>query len=516
MAGSTVRFEPSTLAELLASSRISTTGDVDGSAEALTDGRTSLTWTGYVEGAARVAAALVAVGVVPGDRVVVRMLKSVQAFVAVHGVLQAGGVVTPIDPLAPTNHAISVASDAGAIVGLCDQRSRLGLLAPDGPLEHVIDPSEVMAGDDAVVPVDVTIRPEDPAYIIYTSGSTGLPKGIVHTHASALAYATAAAQEYELDGNDRFANIAPLQFDQSTFELYTATLVGAAVVVVPDVMLRFPASLSKLVADQRVSVWYSVPFILEQLVERGVLDERDLSALRWILFGGEVFAPERLDGLRRHVPNATVSNVYGPAEVNQCTRHDVAPGDELDPEVPIGAAWSAAECRLVDPDDLHDTLDGPAVGRLLVCTATAMVGYWQRPDLTDRAFSMIDGRRWYDTGDLVRRRVDGQLVFVGRVDNQVKVRGHRIELEAVDAALAALPGVEAATTVVVRSRTGTGPDRLVGVVVHHGDVSQVRSDLALRLPPAMVPDDVRAVGELPRTSSGKIDRPASLRLVLDE
>ncbi|MFK8025630.1 MAG: AMP-binding protein [Ilumatobacter sp.] len=505
--------EIATLADLVASARLSSGGDIDPSAPALTDGRDELDWAGYVDGVSRVAGALVDAGLEPGDRVVVRMLKSVRSFVAVHGVLRAGGVVTPVDPLAPAGHAIAVAADAGASIGLCDPRSGAGLAAPDGPLAHILDPAVILASDVPPTAVDVAVGPDDVAYIIYTSGSTGRPKGIVHTHASALAYATAAADEYQLGSADRFANIAPLQFDQSTFELYTAALLGACVVVVPDAMLRFPASLSKLIADQRVSVWYSVPFVLEQMVARGAPEERDFSALRWILFGGESFAADRLAALRAHTPNATISNVYGPAEVNQCTRHDIVPGAPLDPDIPIGAAWSVATCRLVEPDDVETTIDGPGVGRLLVHTATAMSGYWRRPDLTDSAFHDLDGGRWYDTGDLVRRRDDELLVFVGRVDNQVKVRGQRIELEAVDAALNDLPGVDAAIAVVLRGADSTEMDRLVALVVTSSQTDGVRAELATRLAPQMVPDEVIAVSDLPRTSSGKIDRPASQQLV---
>ncbi len=513
-----------TLAQLVAPERLAPGGPLEHDRPAITDGTVELTWAEYVEHVDTVARHLVAAGVAPGDRVVIRMLKSVWSFVGVHGALRAGGVATPIDPLAPSAHAAAVVEDAGATVGLCDARSARGLVAPDRPLAAVLDVSELATSTAPAGTELPQVGPDDPAYIIYTSGSTGRPKGIVHTHRSGLAYARTAAAEYELTANDRFANIAPLQFDQSTFELYTAALVGATVVTVPDVVLRFPASLATLVADQRVTVWYSVPFVLEQLVARGALEDRDLTSVRWILFGGEAFAADRLDALRAAFPAAVISNVYGPAEVNQCTRYDVEPGDPLDPDVPIGGAWSAADVRMVDPDDVTRRLDGEGVGRLLVSSETAMAGYWGRPDLTDRVFHDLDGRRWYDTGDLVRRRDDGLLVFVGRVDNQVKVRGHRVELEAVDAALSECDGVGAATTVVHRAPAdaaeGRDGARLVALVVGVGPgadpgdlASAVRSAVSARLPAAMVPDEVRVVDDLPRTSSGKIDRPAAARLL---
>ena len=149
------------------------------------------------------------------------------------------------------------------------------------------------------------------------------PRASCTRTAVALAYVRLAAAAYDLAPSDRFANIAGLHFDQSTFELYVAPFVGAAVTVVPDAVLRFPASVSELVERERVTVWYSVPYVLRQLVTRGALDARDLRSIRWILYGGESYPPDELADLMRALPAATVSNVYGPAEVNQCMRHDL-------------------------------------------------------------------------------------------------------------------------------------------------------------------------------------------------
>ncbi len=358
------------------------------------------------------------------------------------------------------------------------------------------------------------VEPSDPAYIIYTSGSTGAPKGIVHSHASALAYARAAVDEYQLGTGDRLANIAPLHFDQSTFELYAAPLAGAAVLVVPDPVLRFPASVSELVARERITVWYSVPYLLEQLSARGALDERDLSAVRWVLYGGESFPPSTLAELMHQLPTASFSNVYGPAEVNQCTAYHLR--RPPDGPVPIGRAWRAAEIRILDPDDHSIEVEPGQVGTIAVSTPTMMSGYWNRPDLTDESTLVdADGTRWYLTGDLACARDDGELVFLGRVDHQVKVRGHRIELEAIDALLREVGGVSAATVIV--DRPDAGDDRLVALVV--SDVANpVSTDtvddlLRSRLPRYAVPAEVRVVDSLPRTATGKIDRNAAQALV---
>lgn len=511
---------------------------VDPLADCLTDGRTVLNWADAIDRVARLSAVLERCGVAVGDRVGVRLAKSVDSFVAVHAVLRVGAVMVPLDPLAPAAHAIAVIEDAGVAVVIADRRSRdLGVVLDATSVHSVLLPG---APADAGLVTDRAVRlfteddlaaatptpksrvasPVDPAYIIYTSGSTGRPKGIVHTHASALAYAEEAARHYGLHGADRFANIAPLHFDQSTFELYAASLVGAAVLVVPDPVLRFPASLSDLISRERVTVWYSVPYLLEQLSTRGGLDERDLSALRWVLFGGEAFAPGQLSRLMAQLPDATFSNVYGPAEVNQCTVYDLAeaPTDS----VPIGRAWAAADVRVVDPDDLATPVVGKP-GVLLVSSPTMMSHYWNRPDLTAASTIVDPSGRWYVTGDLVDRNAAGELIFLGRVDNQIKLRGHRIELEAIDELLRDGPGVDAGITIVRSIDDGddvlvalvTPTDTSLGAEARALLAADIAADLNARLPRYAVPSAVHVVGRLPRTGTGKIDRGASTRLVDD-
>ena len=539
---------PRTLGQLLDADRLEP-GGVDGSAEALTDGTSSLVWSEFVERVARIANVLIGADVGPGDRVAIRLSKSVESFVAVHAVLRAGGVVVPIDPLAPSGHAAAVLSDAGATVMIADGRARaLEEIAVDSSISHVILPRAVRQdwtppnGVETVVGADidatagadlVEVDPGDPAYIIYTSGSTGRPKGIVHSHRSAIAYASLAAQAYALTGTDRLTNIAPLHVDQSTFELYAAPLVGAAVLVVPDPVLRFPASLSELIEEQRPTVWYSVPYLLDQLSTRGALEQRDLSSLRWVLFGGEVYPPRALARLMGQLPGTRFSNVYGPAEVNQCMIFNLSEPPESDDPVPIGRAWPGARLRVVRPDDLDDhgttvlprRVESGEPGVLLVQSDTMMSGYWQRPDLT--MGSVIDvpaahddpAQRWYATGDLVVERPDGNLVFLGRADNQIKLRGHRIELEAIDAVLRDADHVREATVVV--DRPDEGDDRLVAMVVLDPSASDpeatllatVDATLRQQLPRYAVPADVIVMSSLPRTSTGKVDRAASKALL---
>lgn len=489
-------------------------------AQALTDGSSSLTWLEYRTAAVDLAAELEAVGVGRGDRVAILLPKSVGSFVAVHAILRLGAVVVPVDWFAPPAHARDVIADAGvtAIVSDADDDVLAGI-RPDDDTPVVVRPDATGVASDDGPATDATPvspgSPDDDAYIVYTSGSTGRPKGIVHTHASALAYARAAVDLYGLDADDRLVNVAPLHFDQSTFELYAAPMAGAATIVLSDVMLRFPASAGDLVARERATVWYSVPHAITQLVTRGALDRHDLSSMRWVLFGGETFRTDALAEAMRAVPSARFSNVYGPAEVNQCTFHhlDEPPGD--DEPVPIGRAWRVARLRVVDGSGSE--VGSGEQGELLVSTSSMMSRYWNRPDLTDEAIVDDGDGRWYRTGDLVVRGADGSLVFRGRVDHQVKLRGHRIELEAIEAVVGEHADVDDCAVVLRRAgdangNGGDGEDHLVAVVSPRLDdhrLAAVAEHARQRLPRYAVPSRFVDVPTVPRSRNGKIDRPGA-------
>ena len=182
----------------------------------------------------------------------------------------------------------------------------------------------------------VKILESDLAYIMYTSGSTGAPKGIMHTHHSGLSYAKLSTQVYDVKPSDRIANHAPLHFDISTFGYFSGPLASATTVIIPDAYTKLPASLSTLMEQEKISIWYSVPLALVQLLHNGVLEARDLSSLRWVLYGGENFMPKYIRSLMALWSNATFSNVYGPAEVNQCTFYHLNMPPESDGPIPIG------------------------------------------------------------------------------------------------------------------------------------------------------------------------------------
>ncbi|MEM1359458.1 MAG: AMP-binding protein, partial [Bacteroidota bacterium] len=190
----------------------------------------------------------------------------------------------------------------------------------------------------------------DLAYLMYTSGSTGQPKGIMHTHASGLAFARLTAGTFGLTAADRFGNHAPIYFDVSTLGLFTAPLVGASTVIATDGHTIFPASMRNLIEQERLTVWYSVPLALIQLLNAGLIEAGEFPDLRWLFYAGEPFAPKYLRQLMQRMPHTRVSNWYGPAETNVCTYHNLSAPPEGETQVPIGKTWGNTDYLLLDAD----------------------------------------------------------------------------------------------------------------------------------------------------------------------
>jgi amino acid adenylation domain-containing protein len=487
-----------------------------------------LTWEELDRRSARMARSLRARGVAPGDRVGIWTPKSPAAIVALHGILRCGAAYVPVDPGAPVARMNALARDAG-LAGLVVSPDRLGTslevlagldslramwvtgdpapssLAPEIP---VVSPSEVDAEGESSVHEPARA---DLAYILYTSGSTGVPKGVMHTHGSALAFAEWAATTFALVPGDRVSNHAPFHFDLSTFDLFSSAAAGAAVYPVPPRAAMFPAAIANLYAGERLTVWYETPSGLALLLRHGKLAERDLSSLRVLLFAGEVMPVPLLRELMALAPRARFANLYGPTETNVCTFHEVS-GPPADAPLPIGVPCAGDEVLVLDESSCP--VAGGAEGELWVHGPTVMRGYWGDPERTARTLRLFatKGREVlaYRTGDIVRRREDGAFDFRGRRDHQVKTRGYRVELGEVESALHGHPGVAEAVVVPV-------PDpevghRLRAVVVRRGtdsaSAATLRDHCARILPRYMVPEFVEFRDALPRTASGKVDRAA--------
>ena len=465
-------------------------------------------------------------GIKKGDRVGIYFDKSIYTGSAIYGILKAGAAYVPLDPSAPVNRLLDIITDCEIrviisadnklkkILQVCQQLtfqlSVVGLSEQDYSFESVS--WEDIKKEYPTQRPRVKIIESDLAYIIYTSGSTGKPKGIMHTHHSCLSYARWAASEYGLVSTDKLGNHSPLHFDISIFDLFAAVVKGATTIVIPEEYTRFPASYSELIQSSRMTVLFTVPFALIQLLLRGVLEERDLSQLRWIIFGGEPFVIKHLYSLMNTLPHVRFDNMYGPAEVNGCTHYLVENLTADAKSIPIGHVSQIAEAMILDDND--QPLSTAGSGELLIRTPSMMQGYWRRESLNQAAFFDVQvtdcyTHRYYRTGDLVTVEADGTLWFLGRKDRQVKVRGYRVELDEIEATLAQYDGIEESAAFVVKA--DNEPLAIHLAYTLNKEDKQVSRELVgkylkARLPSYALPAVITQRESFPRTTSDKINR----------
>lgn len=468
----------------------------------------------------RLAAMLMDHGAAPGQRVAFSFTKSIDAIVALFALIRTGATYVPLDPTWPAERVAMICDDA-------DISLWVGSRAPTG-IKRIRTSIVSMAEGDAIplssadrsppAAGDVPAPKRGIANILFTSGSTGRPKGVEITTESLLHFSKWVVEEFELTNKDRVANHAPYNFDLSTLDVFAAVRAGATMVPVPEKLKMFPYQMAEFIADQRISVWYSVPSALIMMQLRGKLGEHNFAALRHILFAGEVMPKPALQAIAGEIAHPQFANLYGPTETNVCTYHRVT-AEELanDEPVPIGRPISDTRLWFLDESgSARDTTQaGTEGGELLVAGPTVTSGYHGDAELTaKRVVPSPDHRGMaYRTGDRVHARPDGVLMFDGRIDRMIKCRGHRIEPGEIEAALAAHHTVREAAVIPL-------PDPVFGnrikACVAPRDGATL-SDVELiafcreRLPSYMLPDVWQFYSALPRTDREKIDLQALTR-----
>jgi amino acid adenylation domain-containing protein len=455
-------------------------------AVALVDGRTELTYRELNDRANRLAWWLVERGAGPGGLVAVVLPRSAECVVAVLAVLKSGAAYLPIDPAYPAERVRLLLDDARPVLTLT------GGEGADAPARADL------TDEDRISP----LRPGDAAYVIYTSGSTGRPKGVVVEHRSVVSYLTWTGRAYQGMTGTSLVH-SPFSFDLVVTPLFTPLVVGGRAHLadlldpgpaVPEALCRFPTTLLD-----------ATPSHLPLLDDVAA----NCSPSTELLLGGEQLYAEQLTAWRQAHPDVVVCNVYGPTEATvSAAEHRIEPGDMLSPgPVPIGRPLG--NVRLYVLDERLRLAPRGAPGQLHIAGECVARGYLHRPGLTADRFLPDPfgppGARMYATGDRVRWRADGNLMFLGRLDDQVKVRGHRVEPGEIAAALMTHPAVSRAVVTLDRARPGD--ERLVAHVVCTAPVqaAQLRQHLAGLLPAHLVPAAIVLLDEMPLTTNGKLD-----------
>jgi len=497
---------------------------------AVVDGERTLTYTELDARSSWLAAQLRAADVGVGNRVGIYLNKSLEAVVAIFGILKSGAAYVPLDPDSPVARISMIVEDCqlAALITTSDQAE--GLKPKQTVAEQTHWPAQVFCIDTLdfaeTIETEVLNRQtskRDLAYILYTSGSTGKPKGVMIDHRAALTFVKWGVDYFGLTSDDRLSSHAPLHFDLSIFDIFAAIAAGATVALVPAGCAIFPYTLAEWIAQNRITVWYSVPSVLTKLVLHGDLDSHDLSDLRSVLFAGEVFPVQHLRQLQVLLPHPAYYNLYGPTETNVCTVFDVPQilPDQEEP-CPIGRSCAYAQTYLCD--DAGKLITEPdQIGELYVGGPSLMRGYWgmphsTSPDATEsnatirvlvpHPFEAQSHDHVYRTGDLVRQNQDGEYIFVGRRDGMIKSRGYRIELGEIEATVYRHPAVAEAVAVPISDDEFT--NRLALAVVVRNGVAVSDDELATfcheHLPAYMVPEFIEQRPMMPKTSTGKTDR----------
>ena len=499
-------------------------------ATAIVFGESSITYGQLEQRGNQLARALLDAGCRVGDRVCFMIPKSIDAIVAIIGILKAGGVYTPVDVNSPPGRAaliidacepavvLTTASDVGRLQGvLAEARltTKLGLLDSDDIPGWA---SAGSFGKSAVDhqesrPVQVETSAASNAYILFTSGSTGVPKGVPISHANVSAFVEWANGYFEVDSTDRLSGHTALHFDLSVYDLFGALFAGAELhLVTPDAIL-LPNKTAEFIRQSRLTQWFTVPSILNYMHKFRVIKQGDFPDLKRVIWCGEVLPTPTLVGWMTNLPHASFTNLYGPTEATVASSYYRVPSipGSMTEAIPIGQACDGESLHILD-DELKPVAKGET-GNLYIGGVGLSSGYW-RDDAKTRA-SFIEAEesgglgRIYRTGDLAYLGTDDLVYFVGRSDTQIKSRGYRIELGEIETALGTIDSLVEAAVVAITSDNFDGKLICCAFVVRAGaemDAVGIKEKLRSLVPDYMVPARWAHYNALPKNSSGKIDR----------
>jgi amino acid adenylation domain-containing protein len=466
-------------------------------------------------------------------RVGILASRTLEAYAGVLGTLWSGAAYVPIKPDTPEDRVIRILQQTKLDALIVDQAG-LNMLS-DRVLENA--PRRILFGPDAKPPQHVsgfpgisfesfsdladdgpgqpvTVTGDALAYIIFTSGTTGTPKGVMIENESVCQFIEIMHQRFTLRADDRVAEASELTFDASVFDMFMAWSSGASLYVVPASQLMAPA---KFIRDHELTLWFSVPSTASFMGRMKMLTPGAFPSLRISIFAGEALAVSTAQAWQIAAPNSIVENFYGPTEL---TVDCIAQTLEDPPYVTrnrgtlaIGTVFPGVRAGIVDAD--LKFLPPEQEGELVVSTRQAARGYFGDPELTAARFPTLEGERWYRTGDLAYQDSAGRFHHLGRIDNQVKILGNRVELEEVEAHLREILG----TDMVAAVAWPLVDSRATGIVAFHcaPGVTRdaAREEMKKRVPDYMVPQRIHYLDALPLGATGKIDRKALVRM-LDE
>jgi amino acid adenylation domain-containing protein len=480
-------------------------------------GETVLTYGQLERRANGLARSLAEHGAGPGRTVGICAQRSVDMVVGVVAAMTAGAAYVPLDPAYPAERLAFMVEDSAVPVILTDRHSA-GLL--DGRRAALL---RLDSDHTAATAPDTAVTPDSLCYVIYTSGSTGMPKGAANTHRGVLNTMRSLVSRLRLDTATRLLQASSLNFDMSAFDILATLMSGGCLVIPEPHEATEPARLLDLAHRADLTVWSSTPALFRGALDEAYATGRGLPpCLRTVALGGDRFPAQVPELLADLAPGCRAFNFAGMTEVSfTTTAHPVTVADARRTSVPWGRPLPGQ--RMYVLDGYGEPVPPGAPGELYIGGAGVGPGYWNRPELTAERFlpdpfADEPDARMYRTGDRVRHLPDGAVEFLGRLDHQVKVRGFRIEIGEIEAALTLHPQVRDAV-VEAREHHSDGDRRLIAHIVLNApeqpvSVEELRGFLAMRLPDPMIPSVFLVRPSLPLTPGGKIDRAALAAVVV--
>jgi amino acid adenylation domain-containing protein len=498
------------------------------------------TYSSLHDRAAAIAATLDALAPAGEERLTaVFAARSTTAYAGILAALFRGHGYVPLNPGFPTDrtHAMLVRSGCRAVIVdtnaakqlddvLAGVETPLLVLLPDTddasewaarwPQHRFVTAGELRpAADWRPGPVD----PNGIAYLLFTSGSTGQPKGVMVAHRNVTHFVDAMVERYAVTETDRLSQTFDLTFDLSAFDMFVTWQAGACLCVPTAAEKALPG---RYITDSGLTIWFSVPSTAVLMSRLRLLKPGRYPGLRYSLFCGEALPIEVIEKWAEAAPNSTLENLYGPTELTiACTLYrwdrQLSPAESELGLVPIGEPYPGMKVLVVD-EQLQEVAPGET-GELLMTGPQLTLGYYRDPERTAAAFLVPPGQTevFYRTGDRVRRPLPGKpLTYLGRMDNQIKIQGYRVELGEIEEILRQEAGVEVAIAI-GWPVTASGADGVVGFLgTAQADVERVRARAIGRLPPYMHPSSLRLMPEFPLNPNGKVDRKALLRMLEQE